>query len=367
MTQSVLNGFLIFNIIQTLIFSGLLATKRNRTSADFIMILLLLLFACHSLLILMNYNVTHFTFFRILSINLTLLYGPLLLFYVKILWTTNIDFKFKLFIHTIPFYVFLFLTFIFFDHRTYDRILSMLGAVSGLGYCVLTLAYVRQYEKRIINLYSTTKGVSLDWLNRLIISVIVIWVIIFILIVMKQIFDIYINLYWFFILIPFFISYIGYYALKQMITIQNNSTPILLANEINDTNPTAIKQRSSYKKSGLSEQDMKKIFRTLENVMKTEKVYLNPNLNLRDLANKTQIPQHHITQTLNSFVKKNFYDYINNYRVEEYIERLKNDDGNNFSLLGIALDCGFNSKSTFNRTFKKVTGFPPSEYKNKLL
>ncbi len=177
MTESVLNGFLIFNIIQTLILSGLLATKKNRTSADFIMILLLLLFACHSFLILLNYNAIHFTFFRILSINLTLLYGPLLLFYVKMLWTTNIDFK--LFIHTIPFYVFLFLTFIFFDHRPYERILSILGAVSGLVYCVLTLAYVRRHEKRIINLYSTTKGVSLDWLNRLIISVIVIWVIIF--------------------------------------------------------------------------------------------------------------------------------------------------------------------------------------------
>ena len=63
----------------------------------------------------------------------------------------------------------------------------------------------------------------------------------------------------------------------------------------------------------------------------------------------------------------NFQDFINEYRVEEFINRLKNDQNNHFTLLGIATDVGFNSKSTFNAIFKKFKGLTPTQFKKNLL
>ncbi len=367
MTQSILNGFLIFSIIQSFIFLGLFVTKKNRISADFVMSLWLFLFAVHSLLILINLNFDSSVILRILPVNLTLLYGPLLLFYINTRCSSYNKLKSKLFLHLIPFVVFFVLTFILLNNNIFQKILSISGAVSGMLYCLLTLFYTRKHEWKIIDLYSNTEGISLGWLNKLLIGIVLVWISVFILIVTKQVFQASINLHWFFVLIPFCISYIGYHGLKQQIIFQETSLTEnnlkLKTQKIPDNTVTVNNHHSSYKKSGLSEQDMKRVFNTLEHFMKTDKLYLIPNLNLRDLANKTQMPQHHITQTLNSFAKKSFYDYINAYRVNEFIDKLEKGEADNFSLLGIAFDCGFNSKSTFNRIFKKTTGFSPSEYK----
>ncbi len=366
MTQSILNGFLIFSVIQALLFLGLLMSKKHRYLADFMMMLWLFVFSLHSLLILVNLNVDTTPVLRILPVNLTLLYGPILFCYVKMLWVSNGRFENVLFFHSIPFVLFFLLTFVFFENTDFQQILSMSGGVSGILYCVLTLFYIRQHERKIIDLYSTTKSVSLDWLKKLIIGVVFVWSGIFVLIVIKQLFQVNINLNWFFILIPFFITYIGYYGLKQKIIFQTDLNITSEVKNMSDNN-IPVNQSLSYEKSGLSELDMKNIFNALENLMKTEKLYLEPGLNLKELANKAQIPQHHITQTLNRFVEQNFYDYINAYRVNEFINKLKKGDADNFSLLGIAFDCGFNSKSTFNRIFKKSTGFTPSEYKKRVL
>ena len=97
--------------------------------------------------------------------------------------------------------------------------------------------------------------------------------------------------------------------------------------------------------------------------MQTEKLYLNPQLSLNDFSQITNIPSHHITQTLNEFCKQNFHDFVNYYRVQEFKVQLFLPKNESFSLLGIAYDCGFNSKSSFNRIFKKITSQTPSEYK----
>ncbi len=369
MSQSILNGFLIFSIVQGSIFLGLLSTKRNRMLADYVMSLWLLLFAIHSLLVLINLNTESFFIFRLLPVNLTFLYGPLLLLYAKMLYKTSKITQSTAYLHIIPFFIFFILSFIFVDNKSFQKMLSISGAASGLIYCLLTLSCVRKQEKK--NLHSTAKDMSLKWLNRLLIGVIFVWVTVFVLIVTKYIFQVRINLHWYFVLIPFCISYIGYYALKQQIIFQetslsDNKLHFQTEKKPDDTAINIDYDNSYYEKSGLLEQDMRKVFNTLEHFMKTDRLYLIPSLSLRDLANKTQIPEHHITQTLNSFSKQNFYEYVNAYRVNEFIDRLGKGDANNFSLLDIAFGCGFNSKSTFNRIFKKLTGRSPSEYKKSL-
>lgn len=87
-------------------------------------------------------------------------------------------------------------------------------------------------------------------------------------------------------------------------------------------------------------------------------------LTLKDLASALDIYPHYITQVLNTVFNQNFYDFINNYRIEEVKERLRDSQYRNLTVLAIAYDCGFNSKSTFNRIFKQKTGLTPTQYRN---
>ncbi|MCA1967435.1 MAG: helix-turn-helix domain-containing protein [Flavobacterium sp.] len=101
--------------------------------------------------------------------------------------------------------------------------------------------------------------------------------------------------------------------------------------------------------------------------MKIDKLYLNGKLSIQDVSEKLNIPKHYISEVLNEHMKTNFQDFINEYRVEEFIKRLKNDQNNQFTLLGIAIDVGFNSKSSFNAIFKKFKGLTPTEFKKNLV
>jgi AraC-like DNA-binding protein len=81
------------------------------------------------------------------------------------------------------------------------------------------------------------------------------------------------------------------------------------------------------------------------------------------LAEETEIPAHYLSRIINEHHGQNFFDFINSFRIEEFKRRLADPHYKNFTLLAIAFDCGFNSKSAFNRFFKKVEGISPSEYK----
>ncbi|WMI68149.1 AraC family transcriptional regulator [Mangrovimonas sp. YM274] len=116
-----------------------------------------------------------------------------------------------------------------------------------------------------------------------------------------------------------------------------------------------------YNSSTLSDVDLDTYQSKLETYFEQKKPYLNPELTLQHLALKSDIPKHHLTQVLNTRFHKNFYQYVNEFRVNEVIKNmpLKRHD----ALVDIAYQCGFNSKSTFNSYFKKITGLTPSEFK----
>lgn len=99
--------------------------------------------------------------------------------------------------------------------------------------------------------------------------------------------------------------------------------------------------------------------------MTSGKPYLEANLSLPELANKLEIPSHHLSRVINEQFGMNFFDFINQYRIDEVKSKIGNPKYAHLSLLGIAFDSGFNTKSAFNRVFKKITGLTPSEYKNR--
>ncbi|WP_425235081.1 helix-turn-helix domain-containing protein [Ulvibacterium sp.] len=118
-----------------------------------------------------------------------------------------------------------------------------------------------------------------------------------------------------------------------------------------------------YRNSGLDTKRSKQIQQALLELIKTTKPYLEKELTLYNLAERLKVQPNHLSQVINSLEGKNFFDFINMYRVEAAKEKIRLGDYQNLTLLGIAFESGFNSKASFNRAFKKFTGQTPTDYK----
>lgn len=119
-----------------------------------------------------------------------------------------------------------------------------------------------------------------------------------------------------------------------------------------------------YRKSALDEMMMNEYEFALRYHMDKSKLFLNAEISLEDLSKETKIPKHHLTQLLNERFKQNFYSFINEYRIREAVKALENPT-KEVNILSLAYDCGFNSKSSFNKYFKKITDHTPSSYRKK--
>jgi AraC-like DNA-binding protein len=117
-----------------------------------------------------------------------------------------------------------------------------------------------------------------------------------------------------------------------------------------------------YERSGMDARMMNDYETALAAFMQKSRIYLDPDLSLEILASRMKMSRHHLTQLLNEKLEKNFYSFINEYRIEEAIDRL-NDPSLQVNILSLAFDCGFNSKSSFNNYFKKITGSTPTAYR----
>ncbi|WP_083158009.1 helix-turn-helix domain-containing protein [Allomuricauda sp. CP2A] len=119
-----------------------------------------------------------------------------------------------------------------------------------------------------------------------------------------------------------------------------------------------------YEKTGLSESFSFELKSKLEHLMATKKPYLNHELRLDDIAELLDISRHHASQVINENFKMSFYDYINQYRIEEAKNKLSSSISNNlsYSISDIAYQCGFNNRVSFYKAFKKITRTTPTEF-----
>nr|NQU89339.1 helix-turn-helix transcriptional regulator [Bacteroidota bacterium] len=118
-----------------------------------------------------------------------------------------------------------------------------------------------------------------------------------------------------------------------------------------------------YQNSSLSQNISTSYLQTLEDTMKTEMPFLDPLISLEKLAKHVKIPKNQLSQVINTETGLSYNDYINKYRIQQAQSIISKLNGNGETLLGVAYDVGFNSKSTFNTAFKKFTGKTPSEYR----
>jgi len=124
----------------------------------------------------------------------------------------------------------------------------------------------------------------------------------------------------------------------------------------------SIDPGAKYIGSALSNEQIEDLSKTIIDYLKEDKPYLNPDYNLEMMADDLNISKHKLSQIINSGQQKNFYKFINEFRVKEVKGRLSDPAYQHYSILGIAMDCGFNSKTSFNRIFKEETGQTPTEF-----
>ena len=162
---------------------------------------------------------------------------------------------------------------------------------------------------------------------------------------------------------PYFVIF-GFIALFSFVySFYGIKQPVIFGEELKTDDDK--KDSEKYVKSGLKEKQAKDHLHKLISYVKDNKPYLDRDLGIHDLSLMTGIPRHHITQVLNETYKRNFFTFINEYRVKEVIERFSDPKYNNYTILAIAFDAGFNSKATFNSIFKSQTGLTPSQFREK--
>ena len=220
--------------------------------------------------------------------------------------------------------------------------------VFGIGILMITIIKIRKYEIRLKNNFAEIGEYSLQWLHNLIFVLFGIWI----LFLIPTVYEVItgsspMNIYYpVWIATSALIYWIGYSTYLK----QHNSVSLDLEQSETQRNHKLSQNTNTYHRDLLA-------------LMEHEKPYLNQDLTLKLLADKLDLSSGYLSQIINQFEGKNFFDFINSYRVASVKEKIQNPDYAHFNLLGIAFDSGFKSKSTFNLSFKKLTGKTPSGFK----
>lgn len=135
----------------------------------------------------------------------------------------------------------------------------------------------------------------------------------------------------------------------------------LMKQILGESNTSEISERK-YKKSLLDEALTPEYRSELEILMQEQRPYLDPQLSLRGLAELVDLSPNQLSQLLNEGFDKNFSEFVNGYRLEEFKTKVADDSLQHLTLLALAYDSGFNSKTVFNTFFKKATGMTPKAY-----
>jgi AraC-like DNA-binding protein len=349
----------------------LLSTTKKTAAFEIQIRKLLLVLLIHlSTKFLLLHFISNTFFFAKTATGFTFFYGPFLLIMANQILQKRTR-KRILYIHFLPFFVCLFIYFVIFllgylGHMTvskiemYNNIYQALAVISLISYSAIVKIRLRSFKHRSNHLIAL-QGKLVSSIASVLLIGILSGLILYRLPLNRFFFEwlnirtiVYTNL----LLIPVLV--IRYKLESSHVEI----TPALITELVNgEPTITVMEAHKKYQKSGIDENLLAMYEEKIIQHMKTNKPYLNAELSLDDLSKQISIPKHHITQTLSAKVGKSFYQFINEFRIEEAIVKLKKSKDE--SILSLAYDVGFNSKSSFNFYFKKVTGYTPSAYKKR--
>jgi AraC-like DNA-binding protein len=359
----------------------LLFAKKDNHTANIVLatgMLALSIDIFHSAYIAFNYYES-FPHFIGITFAFPFLYGPIFYLYAKLVSSVDNSFKSKYCLHFIPFLLVVIYGMIFVYFKSGDfkialakgklatpipflKFIGYLKPVHGIIYVLLTISVVRDFNSKIKNSFSSIEQINLKWLMHLTIGLSFVWGVVVLSFVVNFMSTKEIHMDYFIYLTASILIYsIGYFALRQPHIFSpriQKSDSIKIMSSAEQAEKTA-----GYQKSGLSEEEAIGYQKKLIELMEKDKPYLNNELTLRDLADKLSMSTHNLSEILNTRINQSFYDFINNYRVEEVKKRLAQGESEKYNLMAIAFDSGFNSKTAFNTIFKKITGLTPSQYR----
>lgn len=304
---------------------------------------------------------------------------PILYFYVKSSLNPSFKFQKKDWLHFIPAIVYgvysliVWITdtiildefYFYADGRDKDFTLwyQVAGFIMLLGYLIASLQRYKQYKKNTYETVSFADAILHVWIQRFLVAFIGLLIIRALFFIINPEWDNFGRKYWYYLAFSILFYYIALSGYVHSIKINLHFLPKLDANFSADFLAEAHQKEASTtsEEEDFTEADIE-MQQQLTHLMENERLYTNPSLTLFDVASTLNTHPKKVSNIINKGFKMNFNDFVNAYRVEEVIKKVNSDENNIKTLLGIALDSGFNSKSTFNRAFKKQTQQTPKEY-----
>jgi AraC-like DNA-binding protein len=367
-----INFFIVSGLIQNFILATILFFRLGESrSANKILSVTILIVNLHlSYLMVLDTNLDNlipellwFPFSYVTAV------GPLIFYYTKALTDTSFQIKEVNIKHFIPvgFEVAIQLVMIIqaantdillYNTPLYFYVMPVLYAgsvVSIFYYLRLSVAIINNHETWALRNFSNLKEVTLTWLKKLLRYYRVLWSVwipfaaTFLLFFRFQLMYIAVvlALYLLMLVLTYVTCWIGIEGLGRgtLVFVKQPDTP---------------SENKNF--SRLSSDEIQHYAERILAIMSGDKIFLNENLSLRELAAKLNTDPNLISFVLNNHMSSTFYDFVNRYRVEEVKQRMTDSSYSHLTLLGIALESGFNSKTTFNRVFKQLTGQTPSEF-----
>lgn len=300
--------------------------------------------------------------FSEINYAIPILYGLLLWLYAKSLLIKDYKLGGLDILHFIPFVVFLIFLFLTSTGTSNEEALRQNGyplikLVINPLYLFATLYMLLSTKKKLYNQYSYDVRMHHYWLSWVTGAGIVLWLVALAGYIYSKMNGYQTNVMGDYFLIGFLavflfiLAYVGF-----------NRTKIFLATEdqfdydLGDTEPAQVKE------SPEQNIELQTEYQALLSTMEAKKPYLDQQLSLQKLSDIANISSGKLSTIINTFGNQNFYDFVNGYRVEEVKNKLRSADMEVYSILGIAEECGFNSKASFNRVFKKIEGQTPTQY-----
>lgn len=391
------SSLLLITFSQGIIYSFLLLIKGFRTETNSNYWLSLFIFLC-SLFVapwMLGFagwydNQPYRDFLFYMPFQHLLFIGPVIYFYTQSLLNPAFHLTKRNFLHFLPgilyliysLFMWIYDKYIFKDYyfykdgmdKDFDNWYHNTGLISMAIYFTASIRYYNLYRKLMFQVVSYANSILFKWIKTYLYSFLV-------MLVLPIVFDIistfypelnsYTGSWWFFLffsIIMYYVAITGYAnpivtKIPFEISMFDKKPALLLSSNYSTENIIIDIEHETFKENHSPEIENWKA--KIETLIQAQKLYQNPELTLTDLAKKLETNAAVVSKTINQGFGLNFNDFINNYRIEAVKTSFENGEHKKSTLLGIAFDCGFNSKATFNRAFKKSTGLSPKDFLNK--
>ena len=384
---------IIIGAFQAVFFAILVLSKKGKSVSDKILAIWLSVFAVYFSFVYYSFQSGHVFYidYGHYPTGAIVLFYSLMYLYTKSLISEENIFKAKWLLHLIPTIIVYFstipLAMLSYEEKVdlvthsvnniYFNLVFVIIILFITIYIVATLRLLKKHKVSMGKMFSYEENINLNWLRILAFLLILLWIVISGL-----------AAYVFYLgassdlITPedhmtldmqgqlsfvIFVFLLGFFGIKQQVIysapIANDNSTV--KNESNISRPLETAKQVvplKYGKSGLNEDMASEIYTNLNILVNENAIYKNEELTLVELSKQLKVHPNHLSQVINEMEGKNFYNYINALRIKEFIRLASLPENKKYTMISLAYDCGFSTKSTFNKHFKLQTGKTPTEF-----